>query len=350
VLKFNSHKNTAIVIGIFTSILSVIFQLLVINKDFNEAWKLIIITSLLFFIIVYITVAYLLKKTIKEKIKPILKTIKQVKKTEIYFNDSNIEDKNIISEIEKDVEIWANSKTQEIAQLKLMEKYRKEFLGNIFHELKTPIFNIQGYISTLLDGGLEDNNINRRFLTKADKSIDRMISIVEDLNSISNLESGELKLNIEIFDIVELIKDVIELQENRTIKKEIKINIENTNPVFVEADKKLLMQVITNLIVNSINYGKENGETKIFITIKNNKSIVNIKDNGIGIKAEHISRLFERFYRVDKSRSKDSGGTGLGLAICKHIIEAHNQNIFVESEFEQGTTFSFTLNNIQSNH
>ncbi len=349
-LKFNSHKNTAIVIGIFTSILSVIFQLLVINKDFNEAWKLIIITSLLFFIIVYITVAYLLKKTIKEKIKPILKTIKQVKKTEIYFNDSNIEDKNIISEIEKDVEIWANSKTQEIAQLKLMEKYRKEFLGNIFHELKTPIFNIQGYISTLLDGGLEDNNINRRFLTKADKSIDRMISIVEDLNSISNLESGELKLNIEIFDIVELIKDVIELQENRTIKKEIKINIENTNPVFVEADKKLLMQVITNLIVNSINYGKENGETKIFITIKNNKSIVNIKDNGIGIKAEHISRLFERFYRVDKSRSKDSGGTGLGLAICKHIIEAHNQNIFVESEFEQGTTFSFTLNNIQSNH
>jgi len=344
VLKFNSHKNTAIVIGIFTSILSVIFQLLVINKNFNEVWKLIIITSLLFFIIVYITVAYLLKKTIKEKIKPILKTIKQVKKTEVYFNDSNIEDKNIISEIEKDVEIWANNKTQEIAQLKLMEKYRKEFLGNIFHELKTPIFNIQGYISTLLDGGLEDNNINRRFLTKADKSIDRMISIVEDLNSISNLESGELKLNIEIFDIVELIKEVIELQENRTIKKEIKINIEDTNPVFVEADKKLLMQVITNLIVNSINYGKQNGETKIFITIKNNKSIVKIKDNGIGIKAEHISRLFERFYRVDKSRSKNSGGTGLGLAICKHIIEAHNQNIFVESKFEQGTTFSFTLN------
>jgi len=342
-LKLNSHKNTAIFIGVFTSILSVIFQLLVIDKGFNEAWKVISITSLLFFIIVYIVVLYLLKKTIKEKIKPILKTIKQVEKTQTYFENNNIDEKDIITEIEKDVEIWANSKTQEIAQLKLMEKYRKEFLGNVFHELKTPIFNIQGYISTLLDGGLEDNNINRRFLVRADKSIDRMISIVEDLNSISNLESGELIVNIENFDIIKLINEVIELQENRMLENNIKINIKNTKPIQVKGDKKLIMQVVTNLIVNSINYGVENGETSINVEKLNKTVIVNIKDNGIGITEEHLPRLFERFYRVDKSRSKDSGGTGLGLAICKHIIEAHNQKIYVKSIYGKGTEFSFTL-------
>jgi len=341
--KFNSHKNTAVFIGVFTSILSVIFQLLVIDKSFNETWKLISITSLLFFIIVYIVVLYLLKKTIKEKIKPILKTIKQVEKTQTYFGNNNIDEKDIITEIEKDVEIWANSKTQEIAQLKLMEKYRKEFLGNVFHELKTPIFNIQGYISTLLDGGLEDNNINRRFLVRADKSIDRMISIVEDLNSISNLESGELKINIENFDIIKLINEVIELQENRMLENNIKVNVKNTKSIQVKGDKKLIMQVVTNLIVNSINYGIENGETTINIVEINKDVQIFIKDNGIGITEEHLPRLFERFYRVDKSRSKDSGGTGLGLAICKHIIEAHNQNIFVKSNYGKGTEFSFTL-------
>ena len=344
-LKFSSHKNTAIFIGIFTSILSVIFQLLVIDKDFNEAWKLIIITSLVFFLIVYIVVLYLLKKIIKEKIKPILKTIKQVEKTKTYFDSNSTDEKDIINEIEKDVEIWANNKTQEIAQLKLMEKYRKEFLGNVSHELKTPIFNIQGYISTLLDGGLEDNNINRRFLIRADKSIDRMISIVEDLNSISKLESGELEINNNTFDILELINEVIELQENRLLEKNIKVTTPNTNAIMVNADKKLIMQVVTNLVINSINYGKENGETTIVIEEKNDIITVIINDNGIGIEKEYLPRLFERFYRVDKSRSKDSGGTGLGLAICKHIIEAHKQNIFVESEYGKETTFSFTLHN-----
>ena len=342
-LKFSSHKNTAIIIAIFTSALSVIFQLLIIDRGFNDVWKLITITSLVFFIIVYIVVLYLLKKTIKEKIKPILKTIKQVEKTQTYFENNHLEEKDIIAEIEKDVEIWANSKTQEIAQLKLMEKYRKEFLGNVFHELKTPIFNIQGYISTLLDGGLEDNNINRRFLVRADKSIDRMISIVEDLNSISNLEASELKINDDTFDITELINEVIELQENRMLKKKIKVRFSNSNRIPVKGDKKLIMQVVTNLVVNSINYGKENGETNIIIEETNKTVKLIISDNGIGIKKEHLPRLFERFYRVDKSRSKDSGGTGLGLAICKHIIEAHNQNIFVESEYEKGTKFYFQL-------
>jgi len=236
-------------------------------------------------------------------------------------------------------------RTEEIKRLNELENYRKEYLGNISHELKTPIFNIQGYISTLLDGGIDDAKVNKDFLGKAEKSVDRMIAIVEDLQTITQLEKGELEIEEERFDIVALAKDVLDAQELNA--KESKINLELKNDasqnIFAFADRFRVRQVIVNLIVNSVRYGKQNGITSIKISDAGEKVIVEISDNGIGISKEHLPRIFERFYRVDKSRSREMGGTGLGLSIVKHIIEAHGQNIDVMSTEGVGSVFSFTL-------
>ncbi len=222
--------------------------------------------------------------------------------------------------------------------------YRREFLGNVSHELKTPVFNIQGYVLTLLDGGLEDPTINKNYLIRAEKSVDRMITIIDDLEAISQLETGELQIEQERFDIVLLMKDVIDAQEMHATDKGIMLSIQDdAKPIFVNADRFRIRQVLVNLIVNSVKYGKEYGETKIRFYDVGDNIRIEISDNGIGIGEEHLPRLFERFYRVDKSRSREQGGTGLGLAIVKHIIEAHSQTINVMSTEEVGTVFSFTL-------
>ena len=253
--------------------------------------------------------------------------------------------KDIISTAEKDVIDWAKDRKQEITHLKQMEKYRKEYLGNVSHELKTPIFNIQGYILTLLDGGIDDSNVNRMYLERAEKSINRMISIVDDLGIISSLESGELKLEPARFNIIKLVEEVFESQEIRA--KEYNVTLKHTHssykPVFVEADRERIYQALNNLVLNSINYGKKNGVTTISFTDMGKNIMVEIADNGIGIAKQDIPRLFERFYRVDRSRSRNLGGTGLGLAIVKHIIEAHKQTVNLSSEIKKGSTFSFTL-------
>ncbi len=250
-----------------------------------------------------------------------------------------------IVELEKSANNWIAERSEEIEQLKKLETYRKEFLGNVSHELKTPIFNIQGYISTLLDGGLDDPKINRSFLSKAEKSVERMITIVDDLQSISQLERGVLELNEEDFDVVALAKDVLESLEMRAKEKNISFEIFNdvTHPLFVTADKFRIRQVLVNLVVNSVRYGKDGGLTQIRVNDIGDKVLVEVTDNGIGIASEHQSRIFERFYRADKSRSRELGGTGLGLAIVKHIIEAHNQKISVLSTEGAGSVFSFTL-------
>jgi len=338
-----SPRVTAINIGVILSVLIVITEVLMIGIDVSDAWKIIIISGLSTFMIVYIILYYMLKKLIIREIKPIYKTIKniQLKSGDI---DGNLDDINIVEEVNKDVQEWARHKTQEISHLKELAKYRKEFLGNVSHELKTPIFNIQGFISTLLDGGLYDESINKKYLERADKSIDRLISIVEDLNSISSIESGELELEISEFDLSKLIFEIIEQQEYKAESRKVTIETKDIiDGIIVKADRRLISQVLINLIVNSINYGRENGKTIICIEDNTNNILVKVKDNGIGIKEKDISRLFERFYRVDKSRSKEIGGTGLGLSIVKHILEAHKQNIFVESIYGEGTIFSFTV-------
>lgn len=250
-----------------------------------------------------------------------------------------------IAELEKSASRWIAERGEEIEQLKKHETYRKEFLGNVSHELKTPIFNIQGYISTLLDGGIDDPKINRSFLTKAEKSVERMITIVDDLQSISQLERGVLELNEEDFDVVALAKDVLESLEMRAKEKNISFEIFNdvTQPLVVTADKFRIRQVLVNLIMNSVRYGKDGGITQIRVNDIGDRVLVEVTDNGIGIASEHQSRIFERFYRADKSRSRELGGTGLGLAIVKHIIEAHNQKISVLSTEGAGSVFSFTL-------
>jgi two-component system phosphate regulon sensor histidine kinase PhoR len=250
---------------------------------------------------------------------------------------------DIITDISDEVKGWMEDRKNEADQLKKLELYRKEYIGNVSHELKTPIFNIQGYILTLLDGGLEDPKVNREYLVRAEKSVERMINIIEDLESISQLETGELIIEPESFDIVSLAKEVCEGQEMKATAKGIILSVKQEGPIYVYADLFRIRQVLTNLIVNSVKYGKEYGETIVRFTEINELVKVEVADNGIGISPEHLPRLFERFYRIDKSRSRDQGGTGLGLSIVKHILEAHGQNINVTSMAGDGATFSFML-------
>jgi two-component system phosphate regulon sensor histidine kinase PhoR len=251
---------------------------------------------------------------------------------------------NEVDDLNNEIFAWADDRKNEIERLKKLEVYRKEFLGNVSHELKTPIFNIQGYVLTLLDGGLEDETINKDYLMRAERSIDRMITIIDDLEAISQLETGELQIEPEKFDIVALAKDVCEAQEMKATGKGIILTMPgDPKPMHVYADRFRVRQVLTNLVVNSVKYGKEYGETKIRFYDAGDNISIEIADNGLGIAKEHLPRLFERFYRVDKSRSREMGGTGLGLAIVKHILEGHNQSINVMSTEGVGTVFSFTL-------
>jgi two-component system phosphate regulon sensor histidine kinase PhoR len=256
-----------------------------------------------------------------------------------------VNDRRLHEEIIRLVNELENIDKAEIVHLKELEAYRKDFLGNVSHELKTPIFTIQGYVHTLLEGGLDDRDVNLLYLQKASKSIDRLISIVDDLESISRLEAGELILDQRTFDIRELITEVIESLELRAKEFEITLatDPESAVPVYVYADKDRIRQVLINLLVNSIKYGRKGGKTTVSVDDQERYCTVDVKDNGLGIEKQHLGRLFERFYRVDKSRSREMGGTGLGLAIVKHIIEAHRQKISVDSTFGEGTTFTFTL-------
>lgn len=249
---------------------------------------------------------------------------------------------------EKPQDASEHKQVEEIKKLKEMERFRKDFLGNVSHELKTPIFNIQGYILTLLDGGMEDENVNRLYLKRAEKSINRLNNIVEDLDSIARLESGAFKLHLESFNLMKVIEEVVDDYEMTARQQNIKVSVDLTfpGPVQVKADRKRIVEVIGNLVNNSIKYGKRGGKTSIMVIETGKKVVVEISDNGIGIEEKDLPRIFERFFRVDKSRSRESGGTGLGLSIVKHIVQAHNQNITVKSRLGQGTTFTFSLDKV----
>ncbi|PIV63228.1 MAG: two-component sensor histidine kinase [Bacteroidetes bacterium CG02_land_8_20_14_3_00_31_25] len=310
----------------------------------SDIWKYLLVEILAIFIIAYVITFYTIRKILINKITPIYKIIQQTGNSNLNNIDS-FDNKNLIEEASKDVTNWFKLKTREIEKLKKLEKYRREFLGNVSHELKTPIFNAQGYISTLIDGGIDDKNINKKYLEKADQSINRLITIVRDLELISKLESGELELNRENFNIVQLFKDIVDLLEMRANKLNIKVQINSgEKSIMVNADRPRISDVINNLIVNSLIYGKQNGTTTINFYDMENKILVEVSDNGVGIEEKFIPRLFERFFRVDKSRSRDQGGTGLGLAIVKHILEVHGETIHVRSTLGEGSAFSFTLN------
>ena len=238
------------------------------------------------------------------------------------------------------------SEEQEILALKRAAKYRREFLGNVSHELKTPIFNIQGYIHTLIDGALEDPNVNKKYLLRTSKSIDRLISIIEDLEILAKLESDELELDLTDWDFIDLAKEVFDFFEIKASEKNITLVLDTKlDSLFINADKEKINQVLLNLISNSIKYGRDGGSVTLCIEKEVEKSNIQIQDDGIGISMENMTRVFERFYRVDKGRSRSQGGTGLGLAIVKHIIEAHNELIDIKSEVDKGTIISFNMKN-----
>jgi len=340
-----SPRRLAIILGILASATAIGGGFLVHYFDAEAGFYIsLLFISLVVFIVIYLMVYYSLNHFITEKIKPIYKAIFDTRKSEEMLN-SFVEDRDIIQDVQKDVLEWAKVKTREISQLRNLEKFRREFLGNVSHELKTPIFNIQGYITTLLDGGLEDKRINRKYLQKAEQSINRMISIINDLESISRLESGEFHLDLQRFDIVKLVEEV--LDEHESMAGESKIKLKHASkaegPVYVNADRKRISEALGNLVINSIKYGKKGGTSIVKLLDMDDHILIDVTDNGIGIAEKDLPRIFERFYRTHAARSLQADGTGLGLSIVKHIIEAHNQKMNVQSKPDTGSSFTFTL-------
>ena len=308
-------------------------------------WWLVCAVAVGVFIIMAVFSLFMMKRYVAYKLKPIYSMVlsRDVHTTEII---DEMKDKHV-ENISEELAAWAEDNDKEIERLKQSETFRKQYLGNVAHELKTPIFNIQGYISTLLDGGLEDELINRKYLERAEKSIDRLINIVNDLDTISKLENDMNRIKVEAFDIVALAKEITEQLEMRSAQRHIKLSVKGADSLpsqfEVMADKHFIGQVLVNLIANSIHYGKEGGSTRVKFRDMGDKVLVEVEDTGVGISKEDLPRIFERFYRVDKGRSREQGGTGLGLAIVKHIVEGHGERVTVRSELGVGTTFAFTL-------
>jgi len=335
---------TALIVSIPASLI-----FLIVEKDFLIG----IIAFIVMFIGSYFLISFVLEWFIYRKIKLIYKFIYQTKaskKEETYYK--YILPKKGIDDVKEDVEKWAAQRSKEIELLRKNESFRKEFLQNLSHEFKTPIFAIQGYIDTLLNGELNNNEVNKKFLQKAAANVERMINLVNDLDEISKLESDEQPLNKTHFVIQDLIKEVFESLYIKTEEFKIKTAIKKgcEQPIIVYADKEKIRQVIINIVLNATNYGKENGTiTASIYNTDDTNVLIEFSDDGKGIAEEHLDRIFERFYRTDKGRSRNKGGAGLGLAICKHIIEAHQQTIHVRSTLDVGTTIGFTLNNTEKN-
>lgn len=338
-----SRKNKLrIQIALFSLIVSSVFTILIsfFIKEFNLLKPLFLSFTLLATVIIYLSLSFFVKYFLNRRIKEI--------SNQLFSQDLNL-NKTITTDMDDlidQIKQFDDKRKIELSEMREQETFRREFIGNLAHELKTPLFTSQSYILTLLDGALDDKSVNKKYLKIAGKSIERLNLIVKDLDFITKLETGDSNLRKSNFDIVDLINNSIEMLEISAKKKNIELMIEHENnpPINVNADKEKIEQVIINLIENSIKYGRENGTTEIVVQdLVENKIIVRVTDNGIGVKENHIDRLFERFYRVDQSGSRSSGGSGLGLAIVKHIVDAHDEKIYVESDFGIGSEFSFTI-------
>lgn len=298
------------------------------------------------FIISFLIIQYRTERFIYDRIRKIYDEVSVLNEDEFTRASATTD----IDSLSNSVKNYVQGKRIEIKNLTERDSFRKDFLGNVSHELKTPLFMVQGYILTLMEGAINDKLIRDKYLGRANKGVDRLVAIVKDLDMIAKLETEGLKLNYEVFNIIDLIQNVFDLFEMRAKKRNITLQFDKLYdyPVFVNGDKERIEQVLINLVVNSIKYGKLNGLTTVGIESYNeNKFIIKVIDNGEGIKEEHISRLFERFYRVDQSRSREQGGSGLGLSIVKHIVEAHNETVLINSTFKKGSEFSFTMKKVK---
>jgi two-component system, OmpR family, phosphate regulon sensor histidine kinase PhoR len=331
----------------FKSSLFITIILTLLMSVFLYAFQSIDILQIIVFAVVCFSVSFFIIQYRVEHF--IYKRVKKIYDDLTLLESSSFSSNQVTTDmttLTQDIDRYAKHKKLEIEALKIREEYRKEFIGNVSHELKTPLFTVQGYISTLLEGAVNDEILRDKYLKRADKGVERLIYIIKDLDMITKFEAGDLSLEIEPFDIVERIQNVFELLEMKAAKKKITLtfDMDYNTPIMVNGDKERLQQVISNLVVNSVKYGQNNGTTEVSIeNLIKNKVIVRVTDNGEGIEKEHIPRLFERFYRVDKSGSRKEGGSGLGLAIVKHIIEAHQEKLYIESEYGIGSEFSFTL-------
>ncbi|TDQ09308.1 sensor histidine kinase [Pedobacter metabolipauper] len=329
--------------------LAVAISISLVNFYFQKSLYYMLIAFGASFLTSFVVFYYLLEKYIYSKIVLIYKMIHNLKLgKDLKDALGEYVSSDPINDVENEVKEWAGAKKREIDVLKKQEQFRREFLSNVSHEFKTPLFAIQGYIDTLQDCLIDDPETAAKFLVKAANNVERLSYLINDLDSISKLESGEVPINYQKFDFVVLAKEVMESLEDKASKRGIKLSFKEkyTHPAFVNADREKVRQVMINLVSNSIKYGKENGSTAIKIFELHDQYLIEVTDDGIGIDEKHLPRLFERFYRIDTHRSRQVGGTGLGLAIVKHILEAHQQIISVRSTLQIGTTFAFTLEKI----
>ena len=342
-MRIKTKESASWIIGAVAGVCVAVITL-VLKAD----WWVVLLSTLVTYVLISLFALWIRIEYVAYKLRPIYSTVfsREVHTEEIVGELKGKRVENISDELNT----WADDNDKEIARLKDAEKFRKQYLGNVAHELKTPIFNIQGYISTLLDGGLEDELVNRKYLERAEKSVERMINIIGDLDTIARLESDMNQMKCESFDMVALAKDIAEQCEIEAAKRNITLTVKGADKLpsrcWVSADKFYIGQVMENLIINSIRYGKEGGETKITCRDMLDKILVEVEDNGIGIAKSDAPRVFERFYRTDKGRSREQGGTGLGLAIVKHVIEGHGEHVSVRSEIGEGSTFTFTLRKV----
>jgi two-component system phosphate regulon sensor histidine kinase PhoR len=340
--SFRKTYRFAVYTSLYIALLSTsILAVFLYMKDTIDVLFLLTLAIVLF-VVCFIFIQSRLERFIYKRIKGIYDEVSLLDATSLSQSQISTD----METLTKQVVRFAENKKLEIETLKIRENYRKEFIGNVSHELKTPLFTVQGYILTLLDGAFKDKKVRKKYLKRAGKGVERLIYIVKDLDMISKLEVGGLILNKEEFNIIKLIQNVFDSLEMKAAKKNISLVFDTKypKPIKVYGDQERLQQVLINLVVNSIKYGQQDGTTEISVEhLIKNKVIVRVTDNGEGIEASNLTRLFERFYRVDKSGSRKEGGSGLGLSIVKHIIEAHNEKIYVESEFGVGSEFSFTM-------
>ncbi len=346
-LRIKTKEAGSWLIGAVAGVCAMVITLLTLNLQ--ELWWVVIIATVGTFVGVSLFALLIMTKYVAYKLRPVYSMVfsRDVHTAEML---DELKDKRV-ENISQELSSWAEDNDKEIARLKDVEKFRKQYLGNVAHELKTPVFNIQGYISTLLDGGIDDEIINRKYLERAEKSVNRMINIIRDLDTISSLENDMEMMKSESFDIVALAKEIAEQCEMEAAKKNITITVKFAQNLpsrfWVSADKFYIGQVLENLIINAIRYGKEGGMVKLDFRDMLDKILIEVEDNGIGIAKSDAPRVFERFYRTDTGRSREQGGTGLGLAIVKHIVEGHGERVSVRSELGVGSTFTFTLKKVE---
>jgi two-component system, OmpR family, phosphate regulon sensor histidine kinase PhoR len=336
-----SSRGLALLLALCISVITTLFLSLFESVGVNA----LVVAAIISFSVAYLSIFVVLEFLIFREINTLHKMMGKLKKRELSrIEKTGSSSLNPLKGINEEIHSFAQLKQKEIDELKKLEAFRREFIADVSHELKTPIFAAQGFLHTLLDGAVNDRAVRMKFLKKAAKSLDGLDMLVQDLLTLSHIETGQIKMRFENIDMLKLTNEVFEQLEGKAAKRGIRLSIHSREKkVSAYADHQRISQVMTNLVSNGIKHSFEGGEVTVILELTKKNVVVRVKDSGEGIPAGHLSRIFERFYRVDKSRSREKGGTGLGLAIVKHILDGHNTRAEVDSAPGKGSTFSFKL-------